>query len=167
MAEAVNGSTHYVSGRAIDALRPLKVIIIGAGVSGILSTIRLRETCSPLQIVVYEKNAEVGGTWYENHYPGLACGTLFDANLILLAAIDLLLRHPCSHLSTLVRVKPQVVQVLRSWPRDFGVLEACRGQVLYQKIHELLPRCGGSPLERDREPMAPDNPRERERDNQV
>lgn len=159
MVEAVNGPTQYVSGRAIDALRPLKVIIIGAGISGILATIRLRETGSPLQIVVYEKNAEVGGTWYENNYPGLACGTLLEPNLILVAAIDLLSRHTCSYLSTLVRVKPQMVQILRSWPGDSRVLEAYCGQVRNQKLHELLPRCGGGPLERGREQMAPDNPR--------
>jgi cation diffusion facilitator CzcD-associated flavoprotein CzcO len=23
--------------------------------------------------VIYEKNPEVGGTWYENQYPGVAC----------------------------------------------------------------------------------------------
>lgn len=26
-----------------------------------------------IEIVVYEKNADVGGTWYENRYPGCAC----------------------------------------------------------------------------------------------
>lgn len=45
-----------------------KVIIIGAGMSGLLSAIRLQEAGIPFVIV--DKNADVGGTWYENTYPG-------------------------------------------------------------------------------------------------
>ena len=45
-----------------------KVIIIGAGMSGILAAIRLQEAGIPWQIV--EKNSDVGGTWLENTYPG-------------------------------------------------------------------------------------------------
>ncbi|MCP5185530.1 MAG: NAD(P)/FAD-dependent oxidoreductase, partial [Pseudomonadales bacterium] len=52
----------------INARRQFKVLIIGAGMSGLLSAIRLQEAGIPFQIV--EKNADVGGTWYENTYPG-------------------------------------------------------------------------------------------------
>ncbi len=45
-----------------------KVLVIGAGMSGILSGIRLKEAGVTFEIV--EKNADVGGTWYENTYPG-------------------------------------------------------------------------------------------------
>lgn len=44
------------------------VIIIGAGMSGLLSAIRLQEAGIPFVIV--DKNADVGGTWFENTYPG-------------------------------------------------------------------------------------------------
>jgi len=45
----------------------LPVVIIGAGMSGLLAGIRLREAGVPFTIV--EKNADVGGTWLENSYP--------------------------------------------------------------------------------------------------
>ena len=45
-----------------------KVLIIGAGMSGILSAIRLKQAGIAFEIV--EKNPDVGGTWYENTYPG-------------------------------------------------------------------------------------------------
>jgi len=45
-----------------------RVIVIGAGMSGILAAIRLEEAGIPY--VVIEKNARVGGTWFENTYPG-------------------------------------------------------------------------------------------------
>ena len=44
------------------------VLIIGSGMSGILAAIRLQQEGIPFQIV--EKNPEIGGTWYENTYPG-------------------------------------------------------------------------------------------------
>ncbi|MGB0100916.1 MAG: NAD(P)/FAD-dependent oxidoreductase [Nocardioides sp.] len=44
------------------------VVIIGAGMSGVLAAIRLAEAGFP--IVIIEKNAGPGGTWWENTYPG-------------------------------------------------------------------------------------------------
>ena len=45
------------------------VVIIGAGMSGILMGYRLKQAGIPFTII--EKNDSVGGTWYENQYPGL------------------------------------------------------------------------------------------------
>jgi 4-hydroxyacetophenone monooxygenase len=44
------------------------VVVVGAGMSGILAAIRLKEAGIPY--TVFEKNADVGGTWFENTYPG-------------------------------------------------------------------------------------------------
>lgn len=44
------------------------VLVIGAGQSGLLAGIRLKQAGIPFAIV--EKNADVGGTWWENSYPG-------------------------------------------------------------------------------------------------
>ena len=46
----------------------LSVLVIGCGMSGLLAGIRLKEAGVPFEII--EKNGEVGGTWYENTYPG-------------------------------------------------------------------------------------------------
>ena len=45
-----------------------RVVVIGAGMSGLLAAIRLEEAKIPY--VVVEKNDAVGGTWLENAYPG-------------------------------------------------------------------------------------------------
>ncbi|MFD1198052.1 flavin-containing monooxygenase [Brucella gallinifaecis] len=47
-----------------------KVVVIGAGFSGLCAAVMLQHLGIPF--VVLEKNDEVGGTWYENTYPG--CG---------------------------------------------------------------------------------------------
>ncbi len=48
--------------------KPFNVVIIGAGMSGIIAAYRLAEADVPY--VVVDKNADVGGTWLENSYPG-------------------------------------------------------------------------------------------------
>ena len=49
-----------------------RVVVIGAGMSGILSAIKLQEAGFD-QFVVYEKADRLGGTWRENTYAGIAC----------------------------------------------------------------------------------------------
>ena len=51
-----------------DGDTEFRVAIVGAGMSGILAGIRLKQAGVPFVIV--EKNADVGGTWLENTYPG-------------------------------------------------------------------------------------------------
>lgn len=52
--------------------RDLRVVVMGAGMAGILSGIKLREAGFS-SVTIYEKAARVGGTWRENTYPGLTC----------------------------------------------------------------------------------------------
>jgi 4-hydroxyacetophenone monooxygenase len=48
--------------------RPFRVAVVGAGMSGLVAAYRLRQ--AGIEVVVFEKNDDVGGTWYENRYPG-------------------------------------------------------------------------------------------------
>jgi cation diffusion facilitator CzcD-associated flavoprotein CzcO len=50
----------------------MRVAVIGAGMAGILSAIKLEEA-GVSDFTVYEKGDQLGGTWRENTYPGLAC----------------------------------------------------------------------------------------------
>lgn len=45
-----------------------RVVIIGAGMSGLLLAMRLQQ--AGIDYLILEKNAGVGGTWFENRYPG-------------------------------------------------------------------------------------------------
>lgn len=51
--------------------KPFRVAIIGAGASGIAMAISLQRAAIPFEI--FERAADVGGTWRDNSYPGLAC----------------------------------------------------------------------------------------------
>jgi len=50
-----------------------KVLVIGAGLTGLLAAIKLNEAGYNCEII--EKNPEIGGTWWENTYPGCAVDT--------------------------------------------------------------------------------------------
>lgn len=52
--------------------RKLKIAVIGAGASGIMAVVKLREI-GQTDIQVFEKAADIGGTWRDNRYPGVAC----------------------------------------------------------------------------------------------
>ncbi len=52
--------------------RKSRIAIIGAGAAGMIMAIRLQKAGFD-DFVIYEKGNEVGGTWRENRYPGVAC----------------------------------------------------------------------------------------------
>ncbi|KAF5659381.1 monooxygenase [Fusarium circinatum] len=57
--------------------RKLKVICIGAGYAGLMLSYQYKHGDTPLKqfmdLKIYEKNDDIGGTWLVNKYPGVAC----------------------------------------------------------------------------------------------
>ena len=49
----------------------LNVVIVGCGFGGINMGIKLKEV--GVRFTIYEKSKDLGGTWYDNTYPGCAC----------------------------------------------------------------------------------------------
>ena len=47
-------------------------LIIGAGFAGLCGAIKLKEQ-GENNFLILERNVQLGGTWYDNHYPGAAC----------------------------------------------------------------------------------------------
>lgn len=56
-----------------DVMDRYHVLVIGSGYSGLAMAIKLKEAGIPFTVI--EKNDDVGGTWYENTYPGVAVDT--------------------------------------------------------------------------------------------
>lgn len=54
-------------------IRKIRVLSIGAGVSGIMNAYYIQKQCENVEHVIYEKNEDIGGTWLENRYPGCGC----------------------------------------------------------------------------------------------
>jgi len=72
-ANAIKKSDYAVLEQPIGTTRRLRVACVGAGMSGMNMIRTLRLHLTNYEHVVYEKNPQVGGTWYENRYPGCKC----------------------------------------------------------------------------------------------
>ncbi|KAG2413129.1 hypothetical protein HFD88_010688 [Aspergillus terreus] len=57
----------------VENFRRVRVVVIGAGFSGIYAGIRCSEWLRNVDLTIYDKNDGIGGTWWENRYPGCAC----------------------------------------------------------------------------------------------
>ena len=57
--------------------RRLRLICVGAGFSGLILAHKIKHVLPEaerknIDLQIYEKNPDLGGTWYENRYPGAA-----------------------------------------------------------------------------------------------
>lgn len=67
------GQTSFLAPKPITVPEGFKVLIIGAGVSGLCAAINLQAAGVPFEIV--ERHPTVGGVWWENKYPGAGVDT--------------------------------------------------------------------------------------------
>src|ERR1700745_4280932 len=65
----------------------VECLFIGGGFSALLTSARLREV-GVESIRIVERGADVGGTWYWNRYPGVACDVVAYDYLPLLDELD-------------------------------------------------------------------------------
>jgi cation diffusion facilitator CzcD-associated flavoprotein CzcO len=113
--EASGESGSLIVERPVDSARPLKVRIAGAGISGIIAAIKLQRIVRDLDIELYDKNEDLGGTWVENRYPGCACGRLPVLATMRFRPASLTQndkRYPCPYLPAFMGVQRGMVAVL-------------------------------------------------------
>ena len=84
-------------------------VVIGAGYSGLAMAAKLKQAGIPF--VVIEKNPGVGGTWYENTYPGVAVDT------------------PNHFYSYSFRVKPDWDHYFARGPEIIDYIRTCYGEM--------------------------------------
>lgn len=63
----------FVPDEPMCSPEPIRIIHIGMGASGLLAAHKARRMLQNYELVCYEKNEVIGGTWFENRYPGCAC----------------------------------------------------------------------------------------------
>jgi cation diffusion facilitator CzcD-associated flavoprotein CzcO len=64
--------TESAASSSNSSVATVDVLIVGAGFSGICMGIKLLEA-GMKSFLIIEKSEEIGGTWWENRYPGCAC----------------------------------------------------------------------------------------------
>jgi len=72
--DSVNGDTssYKYPKRYLGKGRPLRIVMVGAGITGIAAVKLYKDTFPErdVEFVIYEKNHDITGTWLENRYPG-------------------------------------------------------------------------------------------------
>lgn len=65
-------SGYEIREEPIHTRRPLRIICMGSGYSGMLMGIIADQRMQNrnIDLVIYERNETLGGTWLENRYPG-------------------------------------------------------------------------------------------------
>ena len=94
-----------------------RIAIVGAGFAGLGAAIRLRQEGIE-DFVVFEKNPDVGGTWWDNSYPGCQCDVpshLYSFSFALNPAW-----------SNTYSPQPEIWAYLRRTAERFGVLPHIR-----------------------------------------
>ncbi|KAI1007790.1 hypothetical protein K3495_g443 [Podosphaera aphanis] len=56
-----------------ESLKYYPIVVVGAGESGIAMGCRLKEKLGTDQFRIFDRQTGVGGTWWINRYPGVAC----------------------------------------------------------------------------------------------
>ncbi|KAK6071878.1 steroid monooxygenase [Seiridium cupressi] len=72
-SDAPKPSSYAVLEQAMGTARPVRIVTIGAGASGLNVARNVSKYMKNVSLQIYEKNEAVGGTWLENQYPGCAC----------------------------------------------------------------------------------------------
>lgn len=94
-----------------------RIAIIGSGFSGLGTAMRLKQA-GVEDFIVFERAAEVGGTWRDNTYPGAAC----DVESLLYS----LSFAPNPGWTRSFSQQPEIWAYLKRCARDFGVLPHLR-----------------------------------------
>ncbi len=93
----------------------VECLFIGGGFSALLTSARLREY-GVESIRVVERGADVGGTWYWNRYPGVACDVISYDYLPLLDEMDYV---PKNHYAK----GPEILAHCQAIARKYGLYE--------------------------------------------
>lgn len=70
--------------------RPIRILSLGAGVSGINLAYHVSRSLRDVKLTIYEKNDDIGGTWYENRsviFPRTCYSCLLTISTAILALL--------------------------------------------------------------------------------
>jgi len=112
----------------------VEVLFIGGGFSALLTSARLREK-GVESIRIVERGADVGGTWYWNRYPGVACDVVSYDYLPLLDELDYV---PVNHYSR----GPEIFEHCRNIAKkydlyDLAVFQTTVTETLWNEEEQL------------------------------
>lgn len=73
VSQTVSAGNYEIIEQPSRIARKIRVVVIGCGASAINFAHDVDKSGLDLDLVCYDKNPSIGGTWYENKYPGCGC----------------------------------------------------------------------------------------------
>ncbi|OAQ63671.1 monooxygenase [Pochonia chlamydosporia 170] len=64
---------YRISEEPLFTKRQLRIVCVGAGAAGLQIAYKSERLLDNVDLQIYEKNSDIGGTWLENRYPGCTC----------------------------------------------------------------------------------------------
>lgn len=64
---------YRVTEQPLFTKRHIRLVCVGAGATGLEVAYKAERFLQDVEIQIYEKNSDIGGTWLENRYPGCTC----------------------------------------------------------------------------------------------
>jgi len=64
---------YRITEKPLHAKRHLRIVCVGAGAAGLQIAYKAERALTDVDLQIYEKNSDIGGTWLENRYPGCTC----------------------------------------------------------------------------------------------
>ena len=110
---------------AVKQSTKAKFIIIGSGFGGMMTAIRLRQI-GETDIIILERDSDVGGVWRDNRYPGCACDV--ESHLYSMSFA------PNPNWSTVFAKQPEIYDYLKNCAQKFNLLQLIRFQHEVQRM---------------------------------
>ncbi|KFY41588.1 hypothetical protein V495_04857 [Pseudogymnoascus sp. VKM F-4514 (FW-929)] len=64
---------YRITEEPIFTKKQLRIVCVGAGAAGLQIAYKAERLLENIDLQIYEKNSDIGGTWLENRYPGCTC----------------------------------------------------------------------------------------------
>jgi cation diffusion facilitator CzcD-associated flavoprotein CzcO len=64
---------YRITEQPLHAKRHIRMVCVGAGAAGLQIAYKAERLLENVELQIYEKNHDIGGTWLENRYPGCTC----------------------------------------------------------------------------------------------
>ncbi|KAK4942326.1 hypothetical protein LTR10_017933 [Elasticomyces elasticus] len=132
MGDAGQSSPFDLTQAPYSPYRAVKVVIVGAGIGGIVAAALPPAKVPNLQYVVFERNDIVGGTWAQNTYPGVRCDVPSHAYQLTFA--------PNPRWSEYYAPGHEIREYYKQVVKDFGIAQhlRLRHEVLRTACNEKL-----------------------------
>ncbi|KAL4874222.1 hypothetical protein BJY04DRAFT_31120 [Aspergillus karnatakaensis] len=111
----IHGSPYEIVEEPSRLARKIRIIVIGCGASAINFAHEIDNSPLDIDLVCYDKNPSIGGTWYENKYPGCGCD-IPSINYQFSWA-------PSSDWSSFYSSASEILHYFKSVAKDYGLLK--------------------------------------------